>query len=289
MSSPCPSMTNTLKWHLLTILEQRLLIFTAVGVNFFNGIFNAWQLDGLGAFSAPSLGDTLFVVYAGPGIDTTNMVIVSTWLLNQMLFLLLVAKLINEQANTSNYSILLRVASRTHWLWGMLASIITCAFCYVSLTILCALAGIGIVQGWNMEPSSFFQEMGIWESLSELPVMQIYGLIWSTLFSSFVVQGLLLVFLMLRIQKIIWGLLIILIMSLLAWLSGVGDSIQAWQMWLPTTHSILSRHHPFETQLSMFTLSFTYLYNATLGIALTATTIVTVKRMDFFGDSHDNE
>lgn len=282
-------MTNTLKWHLLTLLEQRLLILTVMMVNLFNGIFNAWQLDGLGAFSAPSLGDTLFVVYAGPGIDTTNMVIVSTWLLNQMLFLLLVAKLINEQANTSNYSILLRVASRMRWLCGILASILACAFFYVSLIILCALAGIGIAQGWNVSPGSFFQEMGIWEPVSELSVMQIYGLIWSTLFSSLVVQGLLLVFLMLRIRKIIWGLLIILFISLLAWLSGTSDSIQAWQMWLPPTHSILSRHFPFETQLPMFTFSFTYLYNATLGIALTAAAIVTIKRMDFLGDSHDNE
>lgn len=282
-------MTNTLKWHLLTILEQRLLIYTAVGVNLFNGIFNAWQLGGLGAFSVPSLGDTLFVVYAGPGLDATNMVIVSTWLLNQMLFLLLVAKLISEQANTSHDSILLRVASRMRWLCGILASILTCAFFYVSLIILCALTGIGIAQGWNVSPGSFFQEMGIWELVSELSVMQIYGLIWSTFFSSLVVQGLLLVFLMLRIRKIIWGLLIILFMSLLAWLSGTSDSIQAWQMWLPPTHSILSRHYPFETQLPMFTFSFTYLYNAALGIALMAATIVTMKRMDFLGDSHDNE
>lgn len=289
MSNPCPSITNTLKWHLLTILEQRLLIFTVMGVNFFNGVFSAWQLDDLGAFSAPSLGDALFVVYAGPGIGAMSIVIASTWLLNQMFFLLLIGKLINEQANTSDYSILLRVASRNRWLWGILASIFVCAFFYVSLIILCALTGIGITQGWNLPPSSFFQELGIWERLSELSAMQIFGLVWSALFSSLVVQGLLLVFLMLRIRKIIWGLLIILSMSLLAWLSGAGDSIQAWQMWLPPTHSILSRHYPFETRLPAFTFGFSYLYNAALCATLTVAAMVAIKKMDFLGDSHDNE
>jgi hypothetical protein len=284
-----PLILNTLRWHLFTILEQRPLLFAAMGVNLFNGIFSAWQLADFGVFSAPSLGDALFVVYAGPGLGAVNMVIVSTWLLNQLFFLLLIAKLINEQENTSDYSILLRLASRKRWLWGILASILTCAFFYVSLIIVCALAGIGIVQGWNLRPGSFFQEMGIWERLSELSFMQILGLVWSSLFSSLVAQGLLLVLFMLRIRKIIWGLLALLFISLLAWLLGAGDSIQGWQIWLPSTHSILSRHYPFEMRLPMFTFGFSYLYNAVLGLVLTVAAMMTIKKMDFLGDSHDNQ
>lgn len=289
MPGKTPSILSTLKWHLLTVLEQRPLLLAAMGINLLNGIFSAWQLADFGIFSTPSLGDALFVVYAGPGLGTMNMVIVSTWLLNQLFFLLLIAKLINEQANTSDYSILLRLASRKRWLWGILASIFVCAFFYVSLIILCALAGTGLVQGWSLHPSSFFQNVGIWEALSKLSFMQIFGLVWLSLFSSLVVQGLLLVFLMLRVHKIIWGLLVILSISLLAWLSGAGDSIQAWQIWLPATHSIISRHYPFEGQLPMFTFGFSFLYNSVLSITLILATTITIKKMDFLGDYHDNQ
>ena len=289
MPAKSPLILNTLKWHLFTILEQRPLLFAAMGVNLFNGIFSAWQLEYIGTTSAPSLGDTLFVVYAGPGIGVANMVIVSTWLLNQLFFLLLIASLINEQANTGDYSILLRVASRKRWLWGILASIFTSAFFYISLIILCALAGIGIIQGWNLSPGSFFREMVIWELLSEFSFLQILGLVWTLLFSSIVVQSLLLILLMLWVRKIIWSLLTTLFISLLAWLLGAGDSIQDWQIWLPSTHSILSRHYPFETRLPIFTFDFSYLYNTILGFTLIVAAIITIKKMDFLGDFHDNQ
>ncbi len=281
--------TNSLKWNLLTLLEQRPLLFTAMGVNLFNGMLTTWQISSFGSLSKPSLGDVLFVVYAGPGLGGTNLTIVSTWLLNLFFFLLLSARLINEQANTGDYSILIRMASRKQWLGGILASIFIYAFFYVGLLILCALLGIGFVQGWNVSSSNFFQNVGIWEQLSQFSFAQAFGLIWLLLFSSFIAQGLLLILFMMRTQKIIWGLLIMLALALLAWLSGSGDTVHMWQIWLPATHSILSRHYPLEVRLPMLTFGFSFVYNASLSFIITSIITATIKNMDFLGDSHDNQ
>lgn len=286
---PVKSLTffNALKWHLFTILENKPVLLATMGFNFLLGIFTAWQLSGFGTLTKPSLGDTLFVVYGGPGLGSINTVIVSAWLLNILFFLLLIARLVNEQTNTSDYTILLRVASRTGWLWGILASIFIWAFLYASLLIVCAIAGIGLAQGWQLSASLFFQEAGIWESLSLFSFWQVIGLVWPFLFFSSVIQGLLLVFIMIRIQKTIWGIFIIVSLALLTLLLGSENSIQGWQIWLPSTQWILSRHYPFEFRLPVFTLTFSYLYNAIFALLLAFATMATIKYWDFLGDPND--
>lgn len=283
--------SSMLKWHLLTMLEQRPLLLMAGGANFISGFLAARQLQSFARLSPShlSLGDALFVAYAGPALGAIDVALAAIWLLNLILFLLLVLPLIGKQSHTNNDLILLRIGSRKQWLAGILSSILIAGSFYVSLILICALAGIGLVQGWRIQPTSYFQELGVWVTVSDLSFGQIWGMIWTLLVFSYIVHGFLLILLALRLGNIIRSLLCIVVLTLLTWQVGAGDNLHSWQVWLPAAQSIVSRHFPFEEQLPTFTMTFSLLYNVVVGILCIFAAVITVQSLDFTRGYHDRE
>lgn len=278
---------NLVRWCVLTIFEQRLLLGVIIVLHFLSGVLAAEKTLAFAVASPPALGDALFVALAGPAVEALDLVTVSTWVLSRLLFWLLVARLINEQAPTADYALLLRVASRRRWLGGVLTSIVIAAVLYVSLSTLCSVAGIGLTLGWNCEPSPFFAELGLWTHLSELSFVQIFTLIWGVTTLSLLADGFLLSLITLRVRRVAWGILLLLSLALLAWLVGVFETAPSWQIWLPPTASIVSRHAPFEPRLSALTLEFTLAYHLVLAGLTALAAFLMVRKHDFSGGTHD--
>lgn len=290
MSKQFASFFSILKWYLLVMLEQRSLLLTALVGNFISGVLVARQLQSYALLSSTpfSLGDALFAAYAGPALGTMDVTWVSIWLLNLMGFLLLASPLVRKHAHTMNYPILLRIGSRRKWVAGILIATFIAAPAYVSLIMVSTLCGIGLVQGWHIQQTSFFyEELGIWTTLSHLSLVQIWTMIWLLLVSSFIVHGYLLTFLILKLRQIIWPLLFIFVLALLTWQVGAGDTVHPWQVWLPATHSIVSRHSPFEEGLPTFTLSYSLKYNLAAGLTAILVAVQAVASLDFTGGFHD--
>jgi hypothetical protein len=273
------------------MLEQRSLLLTASGANFISGVLAARQLQSftLPSTSNLSLGDAIFVAYAGPALGAIDVTLVAIWLLNLILFLFLVSPLIGKQSNTNNDLILLRIASRKQWLAGILSSVFIAGLFYVSLIMMCALLGISLVQGWRIQPTSLFQELGVWMTVSDLSFVQIWGMVWILLLSSYIAHGFLLIFLALRLGNIIWALLFIVVFTLLTWQVGAGDNVYTWQVWLPAAQSIVSRHFPFEERLPAFTITFSLTYNVVASLCCILAAVITVQSLDFTRGYHDRE
>ncbi len=283
---PAP-FVNLVRWCVLTMFEQRLLLLIIIALHFLSGVLAAAKTLAFVVSSPPALGDALFVALAGPAVGELDLVTVSTWLLSRLLFWLLVARVINEQAPTADYAILLRVASRKKWLGGVLTSIVMAAILYVSVMTLCAVAGIGLTLGWNFEPSLFFAELEVWAHLSTLSFVQVFTLIWVVTTLALIADGFLLSLITLCTRRVAGGMLLLLSLALLVWLVGALEAAPAWQIWLPPTASIVSRHAPFEPRLPALTFEFALGYHLVLAGLTALATFLLVRKHDFSGGIHD--
>lgn len=175
------------------------------------------------------------------------------------------------------------------WWWGVLTTVVITALGYMSVMIAATLAGTATQLRWHPELSSFFSEQAVWQAASEMTLTQLIADIFALTASSLVVAGLTQTLIAVYTHRTIWGMVSVLTLALIAWLAGLGNSVQSWQQWLPGTQSMLSRHWPFEPHLPGFTVGASLAYNTVFALCLALAGLWLLRAFDFHGSHDDDE
>lgn len=283
--------SRQLRWHFAFVIHRIVWLLGAVIFHFLLGVFSSHKIlevSSISSLATPHIGDGLFWAFAGPGIGDTSLIPLLTLLLTEIFFLLSIGDLVYGLLGESDYVIVLAAGSRRAWWLSISATIIFTAIGYVIVILIATLAGITLQLDWNTAPSPFFAEQSVWEAVSSMPLEQVTLLIFSATASSLAVAGFIQTLVALQTRRTIWGILVVLLVSLVAWLVGIGNSVLSWQQWLPGTQLILSRHSPFEFRFPGFTAAFSLTYNTVLIVVLILGGLLFLQRFDFLGSQNDN-
>ncbi|MDL1896325.1 hypothetical protein FBQ82_08640 [Anaerolineae bacterium CFX7] len=239
------------------------------------------------ALPAPHLGDGLFATLAGPPLYNENLPLLLNWLAHIIFFLMVVGDLATSQCARQDYLIVLRVGSRRMWWLGISLTIAIVALLYAGILLATTSVGVAVQIGWDATASAFFAAQDVWQPVSTSSYLELTAILFSLSASFLIAAGLVQTIVALYTRRAIWGFLVVLGITLSAWLAGVGGSLQGWQQWFPGTQSIVSRHYPFEWALPDLTLLFSLRYNAVLVLILSLWGLLYMRRFDLFGGQAD--
>jgi hypothetical protein len=242
-------------------------------------VFMGWRRAADEAASIKSLGDFYFLVFSGPGNETSPMNEFLLWFVLQMLFFYLIGDMGYGELSQKCCFLFPALDSRRRWWTGKILTLFILTVCYVLFLVL--VLTLGAVFAIPININSLVTPVGLLDlfpSSQPLTGEQLLLTILMLYISSLFALGSLELALSLFFKKSIDSFLFTLSLVLISYFMGVGRSTLI--RWLPGAQSMLIQHTFIDVVVPGFSLTWSVVYNALLAAISIGYGYLILKKLD---------